>query len=285
MSTHPTPKITRQEVRWIPLPDSKTIDVSGRPARLWTLYGPGRDDPAVPPQLPITPVHHHGAFLEDETHDWIVRGNTLRYFSRVTDRGTWVLLEYEDAPPLPSTSSSTPLTLSGLLAAVETARGNRQAAARALGLPLRTFHRRVDELGREAVDELTARLAADGRLDSATRRGTGHAHSALAVRQAWDAHPTNREAAARALGVCVRVALRLAKRHGVHVPRPPRSATSPCPTVDFVCAQCGARHPRAWPSHSLQCPACGGDAFRQGVTAPGGDSDLRPPAPPCKSCA
>lgn len=94
------PKVVRQEVRWIPLPTSRCIKLDEHPYRVWTLYGPGRDDPNTPPTLPITPIHQHGAFLEDYLHDWMygrhVGKGVFRYASRVTDEGTWVLIEYTD---------------------------------------------------------------------------------------------------------------------------------------------------------------------------------------------
>lgn len=62
----------RQEVLWIP--ESRRAPVSftegKRPHRVWTLFN--HTDPSKPPSLPITPVHHDNAFLEDHIHDWVV---------------------------------------------------------------------------------------------------------------------------------------------------------------------------------------------------------------------
>lgn len=62
-----------------------------QPFRLWTMYE--CTDEGNPPSLPMTPRHLHGAFLEDRVHDWNLNGTTLRYYSRVTSGGVWLLLE------------------------------------------------------------------------------------------------------------------------------------------------------------------------------------------------
>lgn len=90
-------KVVRQEVRWVP--ESRIVEYAGakRPFRVWSLYS---TDPTVTPELPITPAHHHNAFLEDHVHDWIecvVEGKTcIRYFSRVAQSGLWILLEFTE---------------------------------------------------------------------------------------------------------------------------------------------------------------------------------------------
>lgn len=101
----PEPKVVRQEVHWVDLPLNRAVPLSEHPYRVWTLYGPGRDDPMTPPSLPIAPVHNQGAFLEDYIHDWTYRyhpgqeRHLLRYGSRVTNEGTWILVEYADHNP------------------------------------------------------------------------------------------------------------------------------------------------------------------------------------------
>lgn len=107
MKTYSEPKVIRQEVRWIPLPASRSITLEEHPYRVWTLYGPGRDDPNTPPTLPIVPQHHNGAFMEDHLHDWTYGKHggkdVFRYGSRVTNDGTWVLIEYTDPKKNPWT--------------------------------------------------------------------------------------------------------------------------------------------------------------------------------------
>lgn len=68
-----------------------TIPVDEKPKRLWTLFA----SPEAQPTLPIVPIHHHNAFLEDYLHDWNWRNGELRYGSRVTSGRVWLLLEYE----------------------------------------------------------------------------------------------------------------------------------------------------------------------------------------------
>lgn len=92
------PKVVRQEVHWVPV--SREINITTEPYRVWTLYGPGQDDPKVTPTLPIQPVHLHGSFLEDYVHDWNWRwtkdGGTLTYYSRVRQDSVWILLEFTE---------------------------------------------------------------------------------------------------------------------------------------------------------------------------------------------
>jgi hypothetical protein len=89
------PVVSHQEVRWVP--ESRLVQLSDHPTqpyRVWTLYDCGTD-PNQPPSLPITPVHNRGAFLEDRIHDWmILKGNLLKYYSRVVEHSTWILIEY-----------------------------------------------------------------------------------------------------------------------------------------------------------------------------------------------
>jgi hypothetical protein len=88
-----------QRVLWIGewekrgmVPGAKPVPLDKKPKRVWTLYS--HTDPKKPPKLPITPIHLHGAFLEDYVHDWNWRGGKFYYGSRVMDRPVWVLLEY-----------------------------------------------------------------------------------------------------------------------------------------------------------------------------------------------
>jgi hypothetical protein len=87
----------RQELIWMPQksetelhasiswPDGKSV-----PKRVWTLIGPET------PSLPITPRHFYNAFLEDKTHDWTISNGRLFYYSRLTDGGVWLLLEWDE---------------------------------------------------------------------------------------------------------------------------------------------------------------------------------------------
>lgn len=102
MPRRPEPQVIRQEVHWVPLPESRRVYMGhgDHPYRIWTLYM--HADPAVKPELPITPVHNHGAFLEDYVHDWnfvFDKGRKeffVNYGSRVADRGVWILVEFTD---------------------------------------------------------------------------------------------------------------------------------------------------------------------------------------------
>lgn len=101
MSRREPPKVIRQQVFWVP--DSREIVLPDgeEPYRVWTLYGLGQQ-PDVKPELPISPVHNHGAFLEDYMHDWNIRrkagGFVLNYYSRVVKHSVWILCEYVDRP-------------------------------------------------------------------------------------------------------------------------------------------------------------------------------------------
>jgi hypothetical protein len=96
------PKVTRQIVLWVPETRLVPLPDDEEPYRVWTLYGEGRNDPKTAPALPITPAHHHGAFMEDMIHDWNVvrvgsdRKPHLRYASRAMDHSCWILVEYAD---------------------------------------------------------------------------------------------------------------------------------------------------------------------------------------------
>jgi len=89
----------RQQLLWIPRGESSrgSIPWDGeRPTLVWTLHL--EKDETKPPEFPFQPVHRQNAFLEDLTHDWIVRGGTFSYFSRVIDlrqTGVWLLLEWK----------------------------------------------------------------------------------------------------------------------------------------------------------------------------------------------
>lgn len=97
-----------QSLVWVPgSPSTVNIDRDDRPFRVWTVYS--ATDPNAPPQLPLTPTHNQGFFLEDHVHDWVMRGGRkLKFFSRVVDRdeGCWLLLEWKEPassnPPPPA---------------------------------------------------------------------------------------------------------------------------------------------------------------------------------------
>ena len=74
-------------------PRAKPVRLAEKPDRVWTLYGDY--DEQHKPQLPFAPMHLHGAFMEDYVHDWNWRGGVFRYYSRVVNGPTWVLLEYK----------------------------------------------------------------------------------------------------------------------------------------------------------------------------------------------
>ena len=61
---------------------------------MWTLYG--HTDQSKAPELPFIPAHNVNSFLEDPVHDWDYRpkSKTLKYYSRVTEGGCWLLLEF-----------------------------------------------------------------------------------------------------------------------------------------------------------------------------------------------
>ena len=92
----------KQELLWIP----KGKDVGGSslrcdpvpfkgkvPKYVWTLLIIA--DENNKPELPIKPIHHRNAFLEDRVHDWDIRKGQFFYYSRVTEGEVWVLLHYE----------------------------------------------------------------------------------------------------------------------------------------------------------------------------------------------
>jgi len=60
--------------------------------RVWTIYA--FCSPDLPPPNSFKPKHLEGAFLEDQLHDWIVTKGHLRYRSRTSDGGCWLLLEH-----------------------------------------------------------------------------------------------------------------------------------------------------------------------------------------------
>jgi len=64
-----------------------------KPIRLWSLVR--ESDRRRKPELPIEPVHLENAFLEDRIHDWDINKGYLRYYSRVSEGGLWILLEFE----------------------------------------------------------------------------------------------------------------------------------------------------------------------------------------------
>lgn len=92
---------SRQVVLWVPPGPNGEMPRGGfqlplageAPERVWTLYRHRAEGEA--PALPFKPIHRHNAFLEDVTHDWTHRNGELRYYSRVSDGGHWILLEYK----------------------------------------------------------------------------------------------------------------------------------------------------------------------------------------------
>lgn len=95
MPSSPTRTVTRQEVVFIDFPTTRTVQVSGQPFRVWTLYA--FSDPETRPTLPYQPTHNYNAFLEDRIHDWMCSATgQLRYYSRVVDRPVWLLIEYAE---------------------------------------------------------------------------------------------------------------------------------------------------------------------------------------------
>ena len=93
----------KQKLLWMPPGDSEGYVVpkcypvelpkEGVPDRLWTILR--EDDPSAKPNLPIDPIHHKNAFLEDRGHDWSVYNGELNYFG-IAGYGSWLLLEYKD---------------------------------------------------------------------------------------------------------------------------------------------------------------------------------------------
>lgn len=84
-----SPKVGRQGKLFIPA-DETCVPCAEKPTRVWTVTSE--------PELPMVPTHGHGAFLEDEKHDWKWHPLTgLSYFSRLRDKksGTWLLLEFD----------------------------------------------------------------------------------------------------------------------------------------------------------------------------------------------
>jgi len=93
----------KQELLWI----DKGKDIGGTslrcdpvkfdkdiPKYVWTLFR--ETDKNVKPILPIKPIHHQNAFLEDKMHDWDIRKGNFYYYSRVCEGEVWLLLEYEN---------------------------------------------------------------------------------------------------------------------------------------------------------------------------------------------
>ena len=95
-------KQARQELLWMP----KGVDVGAfalkcstkysglEPDRLWTLFL--HTDQESPPTLPFKAHHGQNAFIEDKMHDWNVQKGFLNYFSRVSEGGSWLLLEFNE---------------------------------------------------------------------------------------------------------------------------------------------------------------------------------------------
>jgi hypothetical protein len=75
-----------QRLLWID--ETRIAELDECPRRVWTVLGEAK------PELPMKPIHFENAFLEDRGHDWEYRNGKLKYFSRVSDGGVWLLLEY-----------------------------------------------------------------------------------------------------------------------------------------------------------------------------------------------
>lgn len=71
-----------------------SIELDEKPKLLWTLAL--ERDGNKEPELPIIPVHGRNAFLEDFVHDWNWSNGKLRYYSRISNGGVWLLLEYDE---------------------------------------------------------------------------------------------------------------------------------------------------------------------------------------------
>jgi hypothetical protein len=90
----------KQKLIWMPVKPQNMghraeVEYSGpKPTHLWTLFMETDEDKK--PRLPIVPVHLKNAFIEDFVHDYNIRGGKLHYYSRVTDRPLWILLESEE---------------------------------------------------------------------------------------------------------------------------------------------------------------------------------------------
>lgn len=94
---------TRQQVVFIPhvpvgtgSPSKRSVVCPEKPWRVWTLMGPDSMDETKMPALPIVPRHNHNAFIEDHIHDWRVEEGRLLYYSRISEGGCWILLEFQD---------------------------------------------------------------------------------------------------------------------------------------------------------------------------------------------
>lgn len=80
-------KTTKQKI--VRIGRSGTAKVEKKPTRVWTIATKKL------PELPVTPQHLYGFFMEDELHDWKWSNGTLRYFSRLRTPPIHVLLEFE----------------------------------------------------------------------------------------------------------------------------------------------------------------------------------------------
>lgn len=67
-------------------------ELPSEPKRVWTLFKEQNKNSI--PSLPIIPVHHENAFIEDRTHDWTWNKGKFHYYTRVMDCSCWILLEY-----------------------------------------------------------------------------------------------------------------------------------------------------------------------------------------------
>lgn len=91
--------MTEQYLLWVdayaPGQYSALLEWAGpRPRFVWSLFSYERNRP---PEIPLEPIHMLNGFLEDYIHDWVmVPGKPLiKYFSRVSTGGHWLLLEME----------------------------------------------------------------------------------------------------------------------------------------------------------------------------------------------
>jgi hypothetical protein len=91
----------KQELLWIPIGrdlggESLVCDpvpyAGKKPSKVWTLFM--EEDPDKKPELPYHPAHLQNAFIEDWLHDWDLVGGMFKYYSRVSEGGVWLLLEF-----------------------------------------------------------------------------------------------------------------------------------------------------------------------------------------------
>lgn len=90
-----------QDLLW--MPEAKSVNgvvtfeaiplQKGTPFRVWSLCDQRNKN--TKPALPYAPKHLKNAFLEDRVHDWLCVNGYLKYYTRVSTGGHWLLLEYK----------------------------------------------------------------------------------------------------------------------------------------------------------------------------------------------